>query len=97
MAVNFNKNRAQILDAWKKVTENEDGYDWALFGYEGRSFDLKVVSHEKFLEKKEEKFQVCANSRRPSGLEASKRWPRRSTMAKCNTLSCGSLIPTPSS
>lgn len=44
MSVNLNKNKAQILDAWKKVTENEDGYDWALFGYEGRSLDLKVVS-----------------------------------------------------
>lgn len=46
MSVNLNKNRAQILDAWKKVTENEDGYDWALFGYEGKSFDLKVVSEK---------------------------------------------------
>lgn len=44
MTVNLNKNKTQILDAWKKVTENEDGYDWALFGYEGKSFDLKVVS-----------------------------------------------------
>lgn len=46
MSVNLNKNRAQILDAWKKVTEHEDGYDWALFGYEGKSFDLKVVSEK---------------------------------------------------
>ncbi|CRK86784.1 CLUMA_CG000615, isoform A [Clunio marinus] len=42
MSVNLNKNKAQILDAWKKVTDNEDGYDWALFGYEGKSVDLKV-------------------------------------------------------
>lgn len=53
MSVNLNKNKVQILDAWKKVTENEDGYDWALFGYEGKSFDLKVVSG-KFLEINEE-------------------------------------------
>lgn len=54
MSVNLNKNKVQILDAWKKVTENEDGYDWVLFGYEGRSVDLKVVSlkvpFEKFQE-----------------------------------------------
>lgn len=49
MSVNLNKNKAQILDAWKKVTENEDGYDWALFGYEGKSLDLKVVSFNDFL------------------------------------------------
>lgn len=48
MTVNLSKNKAQILDAWKKVTENEDGYDWALFGYEGKSFDLKVVSFRSF-------------------------------------------------
>lgn len=44
MSLNVNKNKAQILDAWKKVTDHEDGYDWALFGYEGRTVDLKVVS-----------------------------------------------------
>lgn len=54
MSVNLNKNKAQILDAWKKVTENEDGYDWAIFGYEGKSLDLKVVKQfcvKKFLQK----------------------------------------------
>jgi hypothetical protein len=44
MSVNLKKNEKQILDAWQKVTTNEDSYDWALFGYEGKSFDLKVVS-----------------------------------------------------
>lgn len=43
MSLNLKKNEASILDAWRKVTENEDSYDWALFGYEGKSFDLKVV------------------------------------------------------
>ncbi|XP_070490776.1 drebrin-like protein [Chironomus tepperi] len=42
MSVDLKKNKDQILDAWKKVTENEDGYDWALFGYEGKSTTLKV-------------------------------------------------------
>lgn len=47
MSVNLNKNKAQILDAWKKVTENEDGYDWALYGYEGKSNVLKLVKLKK--------------------------------------------------
>jgi hypothetical protein len=49
MSVNLNKNKAQILDAWKKVTENEDGYDWALFG-------LKVVSDDENFENKKKTF-----------------------------------------
>lgn len=44
MTVNLKKHEAAILDAWKKVTDNEDSYDWALFGYEGKSTALKVVS-----------------------------------------------------
>ena len=43
MSVDLKKNKDEILDAWKKVTENEDGYDWALFGYESKSFTLKLV------------------------------------------------------
>lgn len=43
MSVDLKKNKDEILDAWKKVTEHEDGYDWALFGYEGKSTTLKVV------------------------------------------------------
>lgn len=42
MAVDLKKHGKDILDAWKKVTEHQDGYDWALFGYEGKSFVLKV-------------------------------------------------------
>lgn len=52
MSVNLKKNEATIMDAWRKVTENEDAYDWALFGYEGKSFDLKVVSEKKVKVKK---------------------------------------------
>lgn len=44
MSVNLNKNKAAILDAYKKVTENQDGYDFAIFGYEGKSNDLRLVS-----------------------------------------------------
>lgn len=44
MSVNLNKNKDAILDAYKKVTENQDGYDFAIFGYEGKSNDLRLVS-----------------------------------------------------
>lgn len=44
MSVNLNKNKAAILDAYKKVTENQDGYDFAIFGYEGKTNDLRLVS-----------------------------------------------------
>lgn len=44
MSVNIKKHEAAILDAWKKVTDNEDSYDWALFGYEGKTPILKLVS-----------------------------------------------------
>ncbi|KAL7017691.1 hypothetical protein ACKWTF_010488 [Chironomus riparius] len=42
MAVDLKKNKDEILDAWKKVTEHQDGYDWALFGYESKSTILKL-------------------------------------------------------
>ncbi|CAO1438138.1 unnamed protein product [Diamesa tonsa] len=42
MSVNLNKNKDAILDAYKKVTENQDGYDFAIFGYEGKSNDLRL-------------------------------------------------------
>lgn len=51
MSLNLKKNEASILDAWRKVTEHEDSYDWALFGYEGKTFDLKVVKSN-FIKKK---------------------------------------------
>lgn len=44
MSLNLKKHETEILNAWKKVTENEESYDWALFGYEGKTFALKVVS-----------------------------------------------------
>ena len=30
--------------AWKAVLDPEDATDWALFGYDGASFDLKLVA-----------------------------------------------------
>lgn len=44
MSINLTKNKPQILDAWTKVSKGEDGYDWAIFGYEKKSLELKVVS-----------------------------------------------------
>jgi hypothetical protein len=73
MSVDLNKNKAQILDAWKKVTENEDGYDWAIFGYEGRSLTLKVVSFTKSPKKNKKKTSNFLVFRTVSGPEASKR------------------------
>lgn len=42
MSINLTKNKPQILDAWTKVSKGEDGYDWAIFGYEKKSLELKV-------------------------------------------------------
>lgn len=82
MSVNLNKNKQQILDAWKKVTENEDGYDWALFGYEGKSFDLKVVRNINLLLKKK---IVKSFLRTQLALAASKLSLKRSTRERYNT------------
>ncbi|XP_013110980.1 drebrin-like protein [Stomoxys calcitrans] len=44
MAINIEKNRPQIVGAWKDVLDDKSPTDWALFGYEGQSNDLKLVS-----------------------------------------------------
>ncbi|XP_075236868.1 actin binding protein 1 [Lycorma delicatula] len=44
MAVNLTKNKESILSAWKDVVDDKSKTDWALFGYEGLTNDLKVVS-----------------------------------------------------
>ncbi|XP_071440855.1 drebrin-like protein [Hetaerina americana] len=44
MAINLSKNRDSLLSAWKEVVEDKCPTNWALFGYEGQSNDLKVVS-----------------------------------------------------
>ncbi|RDD41243.1 Drebrin-like protein A [Trichoplax sp. H2] len=43
MSIDLNTNKKQLLDAWKAVCDNENGVNWALFGYEGKSHVLKVV------------------------------------------------------
>ncbi|KAK7864192.1 hypothetical protein R5R35_004103 [Gryllus longicercus] len=44
MAINLNKYRDNLLSAWKDVLDDKSPTDWALFGYEGQTNDLKVVS-----------------------------------------------------
>ncbi|XP_031622393.1 drebrin-like protein isoform X2 [Contarinia nasturtii] len=44
MAVDLDKNRNDIVNAWKDVVDAKTDTDWALFGYEGHSNVLKVVS-----------------------------------------------------
>ncbi|KAH8322257.1 drebrin-like protein [Drosophila kikkawai] len=43
MAVSFEKNRSQIVAAWKDVLDDKSGTNWSLFGYEGQTNELKVV------------------------------------------------------
>lgn len=43
MAINLDKNRDALIAAWKDVVDDKTSTDWALFGYEGMSNDLKVV------------------------------------------------------
>ncbi|KAG8232401.1 hypothetical protein J437_LFUL013972, partial [Ladona fulva] len=44
MAINLSKNRDTLLSAWKEVVDDKCKTNWALFGYEGQTNDLKVVS-----------------------------------------------------
>lgn len=43
MAINLSKNKGSLLSAWKDVLDDKTATNWALFGYEGQSNDLKVV------------------------------------------------------
>ncbi|KAH8236160.1 hypothetical protein KR032_011076 [Drosophila birchii] len=45
MAVSFEKNRSQIVAAWKDVLDDKSGTNWSLFGYEGQTNEneLKVI------------------------------------------------------
>ncbi|GJQ68133.1 hypothetical protein Trydic_g16803 [Trypoxylus dichotomus] len=44
MAINLNKYKDSLQAAWKDVLNDKSSTNWALFGYEGQSNDLKVVS-----------------------------------------------------
>ncbi|XP_032599160.1 drebrin-like protein isoform X2 [Drosophila grimshawi] len=44
MAISFDKYRTQIVDAWKDVLSDKSNTNWALFGYEGQTNELKLVA-----------------------------------------------------
>ncbi|XP_013192790.1 drebrin-like protein A [Amyelois transitella] len=44
MAINLEKHRDALIAAWKDVLDEKTETNWALFGYEGLTNDLKFVS-----------------------------------------------------
>ena len=42
-AINLQKHSAEMQKALKSVRDPKNSTDWALFGYDGKTFDLKVV------------------------------------------------------
>nr|XP_024216514.1 drebrin-like protein isoform X2 [Halyomorpha halys] len=44
MAVNLDKNKTAMISAWKEVVEDKSPTNWALFGYEGQTNDLNLIS-----------------------------------------------------
>lgn len=44
MAVNLVKYKEEMLKAWKEVVDDKNPTDWALFTYDGQSYDLKLAS-----------------------------------------------------
>ena len=46
MTLNLSKHGAEMQAAWKKVCDAKDPTDWALYGYEGRYFDMLIRDRE---------------------------------------------------
>lgn len=44
MAVNLVKHKDEMLKAWQEVVDDKNPANWALFTYEGQSYDLKFSS-----------------------------------------------------
>ncbi|KAM3960736.1 actin binding protein 1 [Aphomia sociella] len=44
MAINLDRHREALLAAWKDVLDEKTETNWALFGYDGMSNDLKFIS-----------------------------------------------------
>ncbi|XP_037090826.1 drebrin-like protein A [Pollicipes pollicipes] len=44
MSIDLRTHEAKLVAAWKDVTDDKTATDWALFGYDGHSNTLKVVS-----------------------------------------------------
>ena len=43
MSLNLNKYGVSMQEAWKEVRNEKSDTNWVLFGYEGTTFDLKLV------------------------------------------------------
>nr|XP_054766456.1 drebrin-like protein A isoform X1 [Lytechinus pictus] len=43
MSISFVKHRDALMQAYKDVCDDKKPTDWVVFGYEGKSYDLKVV------------------------------------------------------
>ena len=44
MSLNLNKHGSVLREVWKELQNDQAGINWALFGYEGNTFDLKLIS-----------------------------------------------------
>ncbi|KAJ0178479.1 hypothetical protein K1T71_006302 [Dendrolimus kikuchii] len=44
MAINLDKNKQALIAAWKDVLDEKTETNWALFGYDGMTNDLKFIS-----------------------------------------------------
>jgi hypothetical protein len=43
MDVNLVKHKDELLQAWQEVVDDKNPTNWALFTYEGQSYELKVA------------------------------------------------------
>lgn len=43
MAVNLVKHQEEMLRAWQEVVDDKNPTNWALFSYEGQTYDLKLA------------------------------------------------------
>ena len=43
MTLNLSKHGAAMQSAWREVLDPDNPVNWALFGYEGATFDLKLL------------------------------------------------------
>merc|ERR1712079_809955 len=43
LAINLNKNKASLLKAWQDVFDDKSDTNWAVFGYAGKTYELKVA------------------------------------------------------
>ena len=44
MTLNLDKHGSTLLEVWKEIQNPNSDIDWALFGYEGNTFVLKLIS-----------------------------------------------------